>query len=143
MKPMYLKSNHFKAYTEEEKETIKNLIAAQRQQGLKQADLSFQAKDYIKDENTFFVNDKYYKFAKNSLHLLSSRNLFRIFLVKISTHWVFDKIILTLIIVNSLCLGLKDYIDTDNLTTKNQIIEKLESYFTIAFICEAVIKIMA
>lgn len=59
------------------------------------------------------------------------------------THWTFDKLILILIIVNSLCLGFKDYIDVDNKTVKNQIIEKLEGYFTYAFIGEAVIKIMA
>lgn len=51
--------------------------------------------------------------------------------------------ILALIVVNSLCLGFKDYQDVENLTVKNQYIEKLEGYFTIAFICEAILKIMA
>ena len=101
------------------------------------------AKDFIKDENTFFVNDRYYKFAKTSLHMLSSRSTFRILLVKIATHWVFDKIILLLIIINSLCLGLKDYTDKDNISMKNKVIENIEGYFTIAFIIEALTKIMA
>ena len=75
--------------------------------------------NYIRDENTFFVNGKYEYFAKNSLHLLPNRNPFRIFLVKLITHWTFDKTILLLIIVNSLCLGFKDYIDVNNETLKN------------------------
>ena len=97
----------------------------------------------IKDENSFYVNDQKCAYAKNSLHLLSNRNPFRIFLVKLITHWIFEKTILLLILVNSLCLGFKDYIDVNNETVKNQIIEKLEAYFTYAFIFECVVKIMA
>ena len=65
--------------------------------------------EYIRDENTFYVNGQIYKFAKNSLHLLPNRNKFRILLVKITTHPRFEDLILFLIVVNSLCLGFKDY----------------------------------
>ena len=121
---------------------MKNLILAQRMQR-NDHELYCPAKELIKDDNTFFVNNMYYKFSKTSLHMMSSRNAFRMVLVKIATHKVFDNIILLLIIVNSICLGVKDYTDVDNLTRKNQIIEVIESYFTYAFIGEAAIKIMA
>lgn len=77
------------------------------------------------------------------MHLLPNRSPFRILLVKITTHDCFDAVILFLIIVNSLCLGFKDYQDVENLTVKNQIIEKMEAYFTYAFITECLLKIMA
>lgn len=97
----------------------------------------------INDEVSFDVHGKRYMFSKNSLGFLSNRSPFRIALVWIITWPVFDKLILLLIILNSLGLGLKDYRDPDNLTYKNQFIDYFDIYFTVAFCIEAGLKIMA
>ena len=73
----------------------------------------------VKDEFSFFVHGRKYKFSKNSLGFLSNKSRVRILLVWIVTSPWFDKIILFLIIGNSVCLGAKDYLDPENLTKWN------------------------
>ena len=97
----------------------------------------------VKDEFSFFVHGRKYKFSKNSLGFLSNKSRFRILLVWIVTSPWFDKIILILIIGNSICLGAKDYLDPENLTDWNKNIDMLDPYFTVAFCVECVLKILA
>ena len=96
----------------------------------------------VKDEFSFFVHGRKYKFSKNSLGFLSNKSRFRILLVWIVTSPWFDKIILILIIGNSICLGAKDYLDPENLTDWNKNIDMLDPYFTVAFCVECVLKIL-
>ena len=59
-------------------------------------------------------------------------------------HWPwFERVILLLIILNSISLGLKNYTDTENVTPLNQKIDSFEIYFTSAFVIEAIVKIIA
>ena len=60
----------------------------------------------------------------------------------INNEW-FERVILLLIILNSIALGLKNYTDTENKTKINQRIDSLEIYFTTAFVFEASVKIIA
>ena len=97
----------------------------------------------INDEVSFHVHGKRYKFAKNSLGFLSNRSPVRIAFVWIITWPIFEKLILFLIILNSLGLGLKDYMDPENKTYRNQFIDYFDIYFTVAFCIEASLKILA
>ena len=64
-------------------------------------------------------------------------------MVFITTSKWFDRFILGLIIANSICLGCKDYLDTDNESYINQKIESFDIFFTTAFCIEAIVKIIA
>ena len=86
---------------------------------------------------------KKHTFAKNSLGFLSNKNFFRIGMVWIVTWPWFERIVLTLILLNSIGLGIKDYTDTENETYINQFIEQFDIYFTVAFCIEAALKIGA
>ena len=97
----------------------------------------------INDENSFIAHGKRYKFAKNSLGFLSNKNKFRIAMVWLTTWHIFDKVILSLIILNSLCLGVKDYLDPLNETDWNKTIDSFDIYFTVAFCIECFTKIIA
>lgn len=55
----------------------------------------------------------------------------------------FDYIILTFIFLNSIVLALYDYKDRDSKTRYNQILNYLSSFFSLMFLCEAIIKIIA
>jgi len=68
----------------------------------------------IKDDVTFKAHGKTYKFSKNALGFLDNRSKFRVIIVWIITWNCFEKIILLLIICNSLGLGMKDYLDPLN-----------------------------
>ena len=59
-------------------------------------------------------------------------------------HWKwFERVILLLIILNSISLGMKDYTDTKNESNINKRIDSFEIYFTTAFVIEAIVKIVA
>ena len=59
------------------------------------------------------------KYSKNSLGFFTNKNEFRIAMVWLTKWTWFDRVILTLIILNSICLGLKNYTDTENETYIN------------------------
>ena len=61
-------------------------------------------------------------------------------IVWIITWPVFDKIILILIILNSLALGLKDYVNEDS--PRNEFIDSFDIYFNTAFLIECVLKVL-
>ena len=65
----------------------------------------------IKDEVTFICHHKRYRFSKNALGFLTNKSKFRMAMVWIVTWKFFDRLILLLIMLNSLCLGIKDYLD--------------------------------
>jgi hypothetical protein len=94
----------------------------------------------INDEVSFLVHGKRYKFCKDSLGMFSNRNPFRIVIVWIITWHVFQKIILLLIILNSVALGMRNYLDPQNSTNWNKWIDYFDTYFTVAFCIECVIK---
>ena len=58
------------------------------------------------------------------------------------THKRFDHFIVTLIMINSLLLGIKSYTDVENTTTRNKIVEGLDPYFTAAFTIECALKVI-
>lgn len=97
----------------------------------------------IKDEQKFLVHGKEQRYNKNALGLLTNKNKLRILMVWL-IHWPwFERVILLLIILNSISLGLKNYTDTENVTPLNQKIDSFEIYFTSAFVIEAIVKIIA
>mmetsp|Transcript_15907 Transcript_15907/g.24533 ORF Transcript_15907/g.24533 Transcript_15907/m.24533 type:complete len:397 (+) Transcript_15907:1541-2731(+) len=97
----------------------------------------------IKDESSFFVHGKFIRFSKNSLGIMDNKTKIRFFLVWLSTHKRFETMIISLILLNSLFLGIKDYTDEDNSTPINQFVESLEPFFTIIFLFECLIKVFA
>ena len=94
----------------------------------------------IKDEVSFRVHGKQHVFSKNALGFLDNKSRFRIMIVWIITWPVFDKIILILIILNSLALGLKDYVNEDS--PRNEFIDSFDIYFNTAFLIECVLKVL-
>ena len=53
----------------------------------------------------------------------------------------FDNLILVIILANSFCMAFYDYMDTK--ASKNIILDVLQDSFSVIFICEAIIKIIA
>lgn len=97
----------------------------------------------IKDDCTFFVHGKQVRFAKRSLGMLDNKNRIRIFLVWLITSKWFENMIISLILINSLFLGIKDYTDKENVTPINIFVESLEPFFMYIFLGESVAKILA
>ena len=77
------------------------------------------------DHETFYIGldrkgrPKYKKYSKLSLGMLTNKNRFRILLVQLINLWVFDALVLILIVFNSLLLGYKDYLDPEDMTSRN------------------------
>lgn len=97
----------------------------------------------IKDQSSFCVHGKTFKFSKMSLGLFDNKSKTRIFFVWLVTSKWFESFIIFLILLNSLFLGIKDYNDFDNLTSFNQFVEKSEPVFTYIFLFECISKIIA
>ena len=97
----------------------------------------------VKDENTFFVHEKYYRFSKLSLGLLDNKTKFRFFLVWLTTSNKFENFIILLISLNSIFLGIKNYKDRKNEDSINVFVEESDKYFIIMFTFECVSKICA
>ena len=68
---------------------------------------------------------------------------FRSFLRKVIRSKVFDYFIITLIVINSLILGILDYENPESNSVRNQIGDYSEPFFTAIFALEALIKIIA
>ena len=71
------------------------------------------------DEHSFWVHNKYVKFSKNSLGFLENKTKFRWSLVWMTSSKAFDRFLISLIMLNSLFLAIKDYTDVDNETDIN------------------------
>ena len=97
----------------------------------------------VKDEYSFYCHGKLYRFSKNSLGILDNKTKVRWCLVWLVTWKWFETIITSLILINSLFLGIKDYTDEKNETDLNQFVESLEPFFTYIFFFECLCKIFA
>ena len=97
----------------------------------------------IRDETLVIVHGASYHFSKTSLGLLDNKNKIRIACVWVITSKWFENAISTLIFINSVLLGLKDYTDTENKTFMNQMVEATEPFFTAFFLIECLFKITA
>ena len=97
----------------------------------------------VKDENTFFVHGKIYRFSKLSLGLLDNKTKLRFFLVWLTTSSKFETFIILLISLNSIFLGMKNYTDRKNTTDINIFVEESDKYFIVLFTFECVSKICA
>ena len=95
------------------------------------------------NDQTFFVHNKTVKYAKLSLGMLDNKNKLRWVFVWIANWKYFENIVLSLIIINSVLLGIKDYTDPDDRGTRNKFILYFEPVFTYSFLTECVIKIIA
>jgi hypothetical protein len=90
----------------------------------------------------FEVNGKVHTFARRSLYMFGPENKFRMICQKIITHRFFDRLIISLIMINSIFLGIKDYTDKDNETKINQFVERTEPVFIWSFFAECLLKII-
>lgn len=70
--------------------------------------------------------------------LIGSKHNFRY-----TTFRFFEWFILFVIFLNSIVLALYDYTDRESITLHNQIIDRLNSFFTVIYALEAVFKILA
>ena len=89
------------------------------------------------------MHGKVIKYAKNSLGIFNNKTKFRFFLVWLTSHKRFENLIISLIMLNSLFLGIKDYTDKLEETSRNQFVEGMEPYFMWFFLFECSSKIMA
>lgn len=78
-----------------------------------------------------------------SLYCLHFENAFRRELVNFTNSNLFKKLVILLILVNSLLLAIYDYKDRDNLTDWNQRLERVGEALTILFTVEMILKILA
>ena len=99
-------------------------------------------KDEI-DPNLFTVHGKNYRFWATSVNIFDNKNFIRKLWVWIAWWKWFDRIIIAIIILNSLFLGIMDYTDNDNVSWRNQLSVQTEPVFTTIFTLEWVIKIVA
>ena len=56
---------------------------------------------------------------------------------------MYEYVLVTVILLNSILLSLIDYKDRDSLTSYNQTIDKVNIMFTVIFVVEAMLKILA
>lgn len=117
--------------------------------GKKTGTIDMEYEDHIdllmdhEDPCLFFVHDQYRKFSARSLGCLSNSSRLRYYLVWFITwHW-FEKIIISLIVIYSLLLGMKDYTDHENKYVINALIERIDPFFNIIIYTEFLLKITA
>lgn len=101
-------------------------------------------KELSKEEDPawFQSHDKWWQFAPVSLFFFGHENPIRLFCIKIITHRYFENTILFLILANSLLLGIYNYLDPENTTTRNKVITGTEPVFIAAFTLECVLKVI-
>lgn len=83
------------------------------------------------------------RFSKDSLSVFDNKNRFRWACVWLTTHPKFDAFIISMIAINSITLGIKDYEDVENVSTRNQVVDAVDPIFTVMFVIECVLKIIA
>ena len=71
----------------------------------------------------FYVHGTYKKFSPRSLTVLDNKNEFRFMVVEFVTSKSFERFIITLILIYSIMLGVKDYTDYENTTPVNMLLE--------------------
>lgn len=97
----------------------------------------------IKDDQTFYVHGYYIQFSKLSLGMLDNKSKLRIFMVWLVKAKWFEHFITSLILINSVFLGIKDYTDKNDETPINQFVENSEIIFKIFFFIECITKVIA
>jgi hypothetical protein len=97
----------------------------------------------VKDESSFYVHGQIYKYSKDSLACFNNRTRFRWAAVWLINWRNFENLIITLIVMNSLTLGVKDYTDKDNKSVRNKVVEAMDPFFTYLFLVECFSKIVA
>jgi len=78
-----------------------------------------------------------------SMYLFHHQNRLRRRIVGIVESSLFNNIILTLIVLNSMTLAMYNYDDRDNCKAKNILLNKIGLVFSICFIIECILKIIA
>jgi len=73
----------------------------------------------VHDEESFYMHGKNVKYCKMAFGILDNKIKIRWCFVWIVTSPWFNNLILSLIIINSIILGAKDYTDPKDLTAKN------------------------
>ena len=89
------------------------------------------------------MHGTYKRFSPLSLTVLDSKNEFRFKVVKFVTSKSFERFIITLILIYSVLLGMKDYTDENNLTPVNMFIEQIDPYFNLIVYAEFILKVIA
>lgn len=89
------------------------------------------------------MHGKYVYFSKTSFGFLTNKSRIRLTMVWLVTSKWFENFIIFLIIVNSILLGIKNYVDVNNETRLNRMLEGIEPVFTVLFLFEAVAKCIA
>mmetsp|Transcript_24329 Transcript_24329/g.37630 ORF Transcript_24329/g.37630 Transcript_24329/m.37630 type:complete len:272 (+) Transcript_24329:2006-2821(+) len=98
---------------------------------------------HVKDDYSFYVHGKYVHFSKSSLGLFDNKNYIRIAFVWLVTSKAFEHLIISLILINSMLLGIKNYQDKENTSNINKFVESLEPYFMVIFLMECGSKVIA
>ncbi|CAI2381758.1 unnamed protein product [Moneuplotes crassus] len=100
----------------------------------------------IKDLDEIEVKTKHTageELVDKSLIFLSKKNFIRKLCIKIIYWKPFDWFIISLIVINSLMLGMMDYTDENNTSWRNKIVNKSEPIFIVLFTLECIIKVIA
>lgn len=92
---------------------------------------------------THYLHRKHFRFALNSCYIFSVKNRFRTAIVWFVEWCLFDWTIILLILLNSIFLGMYDYVHPESDTWRNKLVEYSEPFFTTIFTLEAVLKIIA
>lgn len=95
----------------------------------------------------FRFHGKEFAFAENSLYFLGPTSKFRLKICQITTHDYFERIVLIIVIINTLLLIMTDYSDRIDESPKYPFLQDTilhsEKFFTILYTIEAIFKIVA
>ncbi len=92
---------------------------------------------------THHVHGKYLRLALNSCYIFNVKNKFRSAMVWLVEWRWFERAIIFLILLNSIFLGVMDYMNPTADTWRNHIVIISEPVFTCIFTLEATTKIIA
>ena len=77
-----------------------------------------------------------------ALYCFSNRNILRRASAQISEHRYFEYVIIIFILANCICMASRDYLDQNDETKKNQVLNTINFAFSGVFILEAMLKIL-
>ena len=92
-------------------------------------------------DGEFKIHGRIIKRVTRSLWCLTNKNKVRKSSVWLMEWRWFDRIIMTLILINSICMAGYDYIDTD--AERNKVLDRIFEVFSLLFAIEAIIKIIS
>eukprot|EP00347_Sterkiella_histriomuscorum_P008485 403344914 len=102
-----------------------------------------KVKKNLENNAIFTVHGKIVQYSKKSLFFFEQENTLRKALVWLTEWRYFDRFIMLIILVNSICLAMFDYSDRDITTYHNQVLYMIGNCITVIFAIEAAIKIVA